>query len=175
MNGGRFHLTLLLVTALLPAMALALAGVVKLNEPILAAMFLQEVVGFPLTIGIPAVRLLAVVELALSLALTICITRSAVPAGAGFLLMGFFTGLLTRMSCIRQCVACGCWGSLMGAALQRSPWTQVFIDAALSCLLLTHILLLRAWRRRALIAVESLAPAHALAPAPGPENPPAAP
>jgi hypothetical protein len=139
---------LAVVTAAVPAFAFLLGGIGKLHDPFLSARFAARALWMPLDAGFPVVRAVAVVELLLPVLLCILNGRSRVPAYIGLCLLAFFVGLLVSVIAgDPQAVSCGCFGSLMGEALKRSLWTQLYIDLGLALLLIANLLLPTLLRR----------------------------
>ncbi|GEM_PF-2579169 len=140
---------LVLVTAILPAFVFALAGIAKLDDPLPAAVFVSRALPIRFSLALEVTRLMAAIELFVAVGLCLIVTRSVLPALAGLCLAGFSLGLLLRLTAFYpEIAACGCFGSLTGSALRRSPWMQVFIEVGLATLLAAHLLVARSYRRR---------------------------
>jgi hypothetical protein len=134
------------VTAVVPALYFALTGLAKLQDPLMPAVFVSRALSVHFTLALQITRVTAALELIVAVSLGLFLTRSVLPAVVGLCIVGFFLGLLVFYP---QIATCGCFGSLMGATLRRSPGIQIAIDAGLACLLAAHIVLMYAWRSRA--------------------------
>lgn len=152
-------------TALVPAFVFALAGAAKLHDPLLAAVFVENALAVPFSIALAVARAAAVLEIGIAVSLCLFLGRARWPGIAGLCLLAFFLGMLVQLGVRYGAIAtCGCFGSLMGYALRRSPSLQIMIDLGLVGFLVCHLVL--TWRaaghdpvRRAPVACSPGAPA----------------
>lgn len=133
-----------MASGVLPAFALALAGVAKLHDPILSAQFIARGLGASIPVGLAVARYAAIVELLLAAALCLLCARSRVPALGAALLFSFFLGLQLNVYWSEPSAAtCGCFGSLMGGGLAKSGFSQLAIMSALLVVSIIHVLLVQ--------------------------------
>jgi hypothetical protein len=138
------------VTAFIPALFFALAGLAKLQDPLMAAVFVSRALSVHFILAVQITCVAAALEVIVAVSPCLFLTRSVLPAVVGLCVLGFFLGLLVRLAAFYpQIATCGCFGSLMGATLRRSPGIQIAIDAGLACLLAAHIVLVHACRSQA--------------------------
>lgn len=146
----------LVFTALIPAFAFVLGGLAKAHEPLLAVSFVSLALGVPFEMSFPIVYSVISLEIGCGIALCLFLARSGLPAIAGLCLLAFFLGLLIRLNPYsNQSASCGCFDSLMGSGLSRSPWTQISIDIGLLFLLVAHLYILAALPARSRVVVDA--------------------
>jgi hypothetical protein len=134
----------MVVTAALPALAFFLAGVAKVADPYLAAVFIRSAMAVSFATALTMARTIGVVEIVLAAALCLGVTRSRAPAAAALCLVSLFAGLLVSVLVqYGNATTCGCFGSLFGAWVTNSIPAQIAVGAALGLLILAHLALFR--------------------------------
>jgi hypothetical protein len=147
----------LLITGVVPAFALALAGIAKTYDPIWSAQFISQGLRISLQDGLNVARSVATVELVVGIGLCLFIARSRIPGLIAVALFAFYIGVqFSVQQSDPQAATCGCFGSLMGAGMAKRLWLQIAINSTLLLLAVLHVLLVP--RRAAVTPVPPPAP-----------------
>lgn len=139
---ARCQAAVLLGSGLFPAFALIWLGTSTLADPLMSGHFVSYRFGIPLSEGMTWARILAVAQVLSAAMVCLLWGRRRFPAVLAACLAALPLILVLSAPDGFRSFVCGCYGSLMGEWLMKSPLAQIAISGSMFLLLIAHSLML---------------------------------